>query len=105
MLRLSAQIRRAVGRDYSLGAIVPDSIGQRYWPNFPYKGLAHDYDVFIPMGYFTYRAREYQRVRAYTAANIAHIRQEIANRDVAIHATTTPSRASANGRASHPGRR
>ena len=59
LLGLSRALRKAVGPDYPLGAIIPSPRGMqlnpKYWPRFPYAGLAKTYDVFMPMGYFTYR--------------------------------------------------
>ena len=59
LLGLSRALRKAVGPDYPLGAIIPAPRGMelnpKYWPRFPYEGLAKTYDVFMPMGYFTYR--------------------------------------------------
>ena len=59
LLGLSSALRKAVGPDYPLGAIIPSPRGMQlrpdYWPRFPYEGLARTYDVFMPMGYFTYR--------------------------------------------------
>jgi hypothetical protein len=53
LLRLSARLRAATGPGYALGAIIPSPVGMRrhpaYWPRFPYRQLAGDYDVFLPM--------------------------------------------------------
>lgn len=86
LLKISRRIRDAAGPRYPLGAIIPDPVGSRYWPAFPYRELTDLYDVFVPMGYFTYRARGFDSVRAYTAANIAKIRAETGDDDVPIHA-------------------
>lgn len=86
LLRLSDRIRKVAGADYPLGAIVPDPVVSRYWPSFPYKGLVDSYDVFIPMGYFTFRARGFENVRAYTAAAILKIRDLTGDPNVPIHA-------------------
>ncbi len=86
LLWLSREIRAAAGPDYPLGAVIPDPIGSRYWPNFPYKEVAKTYDVFVPMGYFTFRARGYRNVAAYTAANIRAIRKAVGDPHVPVHA-------------------
>jgi hypothetical protein len=79
-LKLSQMIRRQVGTDYTLGAIVPDqkstSSGTVLWPYFPYASAARYYDVFLPMAYSTFnRARGAARVYRYTAANVRFVRQ------------------------------
>lgn len=81
---LSKRIRRAVGPDYPLGAIVPDPLASRYWPGFPYAMVADYFDVFLPMGYFTYQAKGPRKVFHYTAANIRIIRRETSRR-IPIH--------------------
>lgn len=89
LLRLSARLRRAVGRRYRLGAIIPSPVGIRrhraYWPGFPYRGLARFYDAFLPMAYSTSRVRGTARTRAYDAADIAIIRERTGRPHVPVH--------------------
>jgi len=80
LLRLSRAIRKQVGPDYPLGAIVPDQLstsnGNVLWPRFPYAAVARYYDVFLPMAYSSFnRARGSARVYAYTAANVRFVRR------------------------------
>src|SRR5665647_656241 len=55
---LSAKLRKAVGKAYPLGGIIPSPAGMKinssYWPGFPYKAVAEVYDVIVAMGYYTY---------------------------------------------------
>jgi hypothetical protein len=79
LMKLSRSTRIAAGRDYPLGAIVPDQLSTTnangLWPAFPYARAAKYYDVFLPMAYSTFnRARGATRVYAYTAANIRYVR-------------------------------
>lgn len=89
LLHLSARLRRAVGSDYPLGAIVPSPRGIRtnrsYWPGFPYRSLAELYDVFLPMTYFTWRVSGREGAARYTSKNILILRQETAGLNVPIH--------------------
>jgi hypothetical protein len=85
MLKVSQRVRSMVGDDYVLGAIIPDPAGSLYWPNFPYREVAQLYDVFVPMGYFTYRTNGYHRVHDYTDANIKIIRRETGDAAIPIH--------------------
>ena len=76
---LSSRIRRAVGKQYALGAIVPDqrstsSSLPSLWPRFPYRRLRRYYDVFLPMAYSTNRGRGSSFVYGYTAGNIGYVR-------------------------------
>ena len=90
LLQLSARLRAAVGPRYVLGAITPGEVGFRrhpkYWPRFPFRGLARYYDVFLPMAYFTdAHVHGSRRARAYLVTDIAAIRARTGNRNVAIH--------------------
>lgn len=90
LLSLSARIRRAAGASYPLGAIIPAPRGMQlahgYWPGFPYRGLAKTYDVFLPMGYFSYRPHDLGGPFGYTVRNVTLIRRGTGNPDVVIHA-------------------
>lgn len=85
LIKLSNRIRREAGPSYPLGAITPDPIASLYWPEFPYKEVADRYNVFVPMGYFTFRADGFKEVKEYTTANIKKIRQETGSPEVPIH--------------------
>jgi hypothetical protein len=90
LLGFSRALRKAVGPGYPLGAIIPSPRGMelkpKYWPGFPYAGLAKSYDVFMPMGYFTYRYKTAAAARAYTAANVEIVRTETADDALVVHA-------------------
>ncbi len=87
--RLSNRVRSAVGRRYPLGAIIPSPAGMAmhtsYWPRFPYKTLAGIYDVFVPMGYYTYHGNGYTNAYRDTRDNIRIIRQKTGRASVPIH--------------------
>ena len=90
LLQLSARLRAAVGPGYPLGAITPGEVGfgrhPKYWPRFPFRGLARYYDVFLPMAYFTdAHVHGSKRARAYLATDVSAIRARTGNRNVAIH--------------------
>ncbi|MGH2736971.1 MAG: hypothetical protein ACRDKZ_15430 [Actinomycetota bacterium] len=81
MLALSDRVRKLVGPAYALGAITPDPVTQRYWPGFPYQGVAARYDAFLPMAYWTYRTRGESRVYRYVSDAIAYIRRAAGHGD------------------------
>jgi hypothetical protein len=89
LIGLSRSLRKAVGPDYPLGAIIPAPLGMdlnpKYWPGFPYEGLAKTYDVFMPMGYFTYRTKTGPATRAYTQANVELLRARVGDEGLAVH--------------------
>jgi hypothetical protein len=84
-LNLSKWLRSKIGDDYPLGAITPDPVTGLYWPDFPYKATRRLYDVFVPMGYFSFRVSGYRDVKRYTAAGIRTIRRETEDPKVPVH--------------------
>jgi hypothetical protein len=89
LLALSERLRRMVGPEYPLGAIVPSPRRLRtdpwYWPSFPYREIAGLYDVVLPMTYFTWRVAGRVGASWYTSKNILILRQETAGMNVPIH--------------------
>ncbi len=87
LLTLSSQIRDAVGAAYTLGAIIPSPRGMQlvkgYWDSFPYADLGLTYDVFLPMGYFSYRPTDLGGAYGYTVRNVALIRRGTGDPQVA----------------------
>jgi hypothetical protein len=86
---LSNRIRAAVGPSYPLGACIPSPAGMAinpsYWPQFPFKTLAGIYDVFVPMGYYTYHGDGYANAYRDTRENIRIIREMTGRPGVPIH--------------------
>ena len=89
-LVLLANRLRAAAPDLTLGAIVPSPRGMQrlswYWPGFPFEQLAQDFDVFLPMGYFTYRSRQPRFSNVYTRLNISLLREWTGNPALPVHA-------------------
>lgn len=89
LLSLSKRLRRKVGARYPLGAIIPSPAGMAmhagYWPDFPYRALARIYDVFVPMGYYTYHGDGYGNAYRDTRNNIRIIREQTGRPSVPIH--------------------
>jgi len=87
---LAARVRAALPAAVPLGAIVPSPRGMQllpaYWPGFPFEGLARSADVFLPMGYFTYRPTLRGGAGAYTRANVELLRSGTGDPAVVVHA-------------------
>ena len=87
--QLSKRIRAYVGARYPLGACIPSPAGMAmhtsYWPRFPFKTLAGIYDVFVPMGYYTYHGDGYANAYSDTRDNIRIIREQTGKPTVPIH--------------------
>jgi hypothetical protein len=88
LLALAHRLRASAGRSYALGAIIPSPRGMQllpqYWTPFPYRRLARVFDVFLPMGYFTYRPRDLGGAFGYTVRNITLIREKSGRANVPI---------------------
>ena len=76
--------RVRAGRDHPLTA--RDAAGQGLLGEVPYADLGLTYDVFLPMGYFSYRPTDLGGAYGYTVRNVALIRRGTGNPQVAIHA-------------------
>jgi hypothetical protein len=89
LVALSTRLRAAFP-DLTLGAIVPAPSGMQrlpwYWPGFPFEDLAENFDVFLPMGYFTYRSHRPRFSNVYTRLNISLLREATGNPALPVHA-------------------
>ncbi len=90
LIELSARLRKAVGRRYPLGAIVISPVATHRipsgWPGFPYRALADYYDVFLPMGYYSYRTDGAAAAFNYTRNTLQLLREDTGNPNLPIHA-------------------
>jgi hypothetical protein len=86
---LAHEVRAAAPRGMALGAIVPSPRGLQlhphYWPGFPFEALARSLDVFLPMGYFTYRPHYPGGSAAYTLTNFVLLRALTNDAALPIH--------------------
>ena len=90
LVDLSDRLRRTVGDD-PLGAIVmppviTDEINLAFWPGFPWAELADRYDVWLPMGYWSFRTAEHADPAFYTTDNIRRLRADLGDPSAAVHA-------------------
>lgn len=91
LVDLSRRLRAQTGTSVLAAIVVPpvvmDVINANFWPNFPWAGLAPNYDVWMPMNYWTGRtqASGYHDGYRYTVDNIQLIRQHISNPNALVH--------------------
>jgi hypothetical protein len=89
MLAFSRRLRRAVGPDYPLGAIVPDqrssTVAPGLWPYFPYRAARPYYDAFLPMAYSTVRAHGAAAVYGYVASDLRFLRAATGDPRLPVH--------------------
>jgi hypothetical protein len=83
LVALSRRLRERVGRGYGMGAITPPWFFS--WRPFPYRTLSRQYDVFLPMNYFTVRGRGPSVARVHTRRNIRLIRRQTGDPGFPIH--------------------
>ena len=62
-----------------------EDVNPNFWPGYPWMELAQHYDVWMPMSYWTNRRGGWSDARAYTAENIARVRQRIGQPDAPVH--------------------
>jgi len=84
-VQLVAAVRRALPKPYVLGAITIDPVGARYWPRYPFRRLAGNVDVFLPMAYFTARTSGPRKVGAYSRANVERVRALAGDASFPVH--------------------
>ena len=87
----SLALRRALP-ELPLGAIVfpptvMEVINPSFWPGFPWAGIAHVYDVWLPMAYWSDRsdASGYRDAFHYTVDNVARVRHDLGRPDALVH--------------------
>ena len=87
--QLSAKIRKLVGPTYPVGAIIPSPVGltrpHSVWGNFPYSMLPRYYDIFVPMGYYTFHGKGAAAASADALGNVRILREQPGCADMPIH--------------------
>lgn len=86
---LTKKIRGLVGPSYPLGAIIPSPVGLAkkagYWNDFPYAMIASNYDVFVPMAYYTYHGSTATAAGADALNNVRILHAQPGCANVPIH--------------------
>ncbi len=91
LVAVSARLRAHVGDD-PVGAIVlppvlTEVINTGYWPEFPWRGIAPLYDVWLPMSYWSFRSDRsgYGDGYAYHAESVRRLRDDLGDPDAPVH--------------------
>ena len=92
LVDLSRELRAAVDPDAVIGAVVLspvllETVNPRFWPAFPWAELAPDYQVWLPMAYWTDRLRAsgLRDPRRYVEATVGRTRELLAQPTAAMH--------------------
>jgi hypothetical protein len=70
-----------------LPPVVLEVVNPNYWPAFPWRALVPDYDVWLPMSYWTNRtaASGYRDAGRYTSENLARLRRDLGLPAAPVH--------------------
>ena len=91
LLQMSRRMREVAGDRVLVANPLPpvqmEELAPSLWPDFPWAELGEYYDVFMPMGYFTFRedGHEWRDAEAYTAENVRRIRERVGDPDLPVH--------------------
>ena len=91
LVELSRRLRAAVGSEalaaIPLPPVLIESVNPKYWPGFPWRELAPLYDVWMPMGYWTFRTQSsgWRDAYRYTAENVRRLRVNLGLPGAAVH--------------------
>jgi hypothetical protein len=89
LLELSAALRGALP-DQVIGAITLSAVhlqevNRSYWPDYPWAQIADDYDLILPMAYWSIRLPEWRDGNRYVGENIDRIRAATGRPDIPVH--------------------
>jgi hypothetical protein len=81
LVELGARLRAAFPGQV-LGGIVLEpvlieDVNPYYWPSFPWRQIASQYDAWMPMSYWTNRRGEWRDAEHYTAENFKRVRANL----------------------------
>lgn len=91
LLQMSQRMREVAGDRVLVANVLPpvqmEELAPSLWPDFPWAELDEYYEVFMPMGYFTFRedGHRWRDAEAYTAENVRRIRDRVGDPDLPVH--------------------
>jgi hypothetical protein len=92
LIELSTALRAALPGEV-IGAIpmepvLMEDVNPNFWPGFPWRGLAPNYDVWLSMSYWSNRKADtpYRDPYTYTGMNIDRMRHNLGWLDAPVHA-------------------
>ncbi len=91
LIALSSALRREIP-DGPLGAIVLppvliEVVNEDFWPDFPWRGIAELYDVWLPMSYWSFRseASGYRDGYTYNEESVRRLRNNLGMAEALVH--------------------
>jgi len=91
MVSLSESARRVVGSDPIAAIVLPpvltEVVNTKYWPDFPWAEIATDYDVWMPMSYWSFRSQKsgYGDGYTYNEESTRRLRDNLGDPNAVVH--------------------
>lgn len=91
LVELSRRLAEGAGGEAIGGIVLPpvvmEEVNPAYWPDFPWRGIAPFYDVWMTMGYWTFRRSDsgYKDGYRYTDENIRRLRANLGLPGALVH--------------------
>ena len=89
LLALGDDVRAAVGADPVAAITQPpvlmEVVNPEFWPGFPWAGMAGQYDVWMPMSYWSWRSEPYDDGYAYHEESVRRLRANVGDPDAPVH--------------------
>lgn len=91
LLAMSQRLRELAGDRVLVANVLPpvqlEELAPSLWPGFPWAELGEYYEVFMPMGYFTFRedGHHWRDAEAYTTENVRRIRERVGDPELPVH--------------------
>ena len=91
LIELSRRLRAAMGSAavsaIPLPPVLIETVNPRYWPGFPWRELAGLYDVWMPMGYWSFRTQSsgWRDAYRYTEENVRRVRANLGLPGAPVH--------------------
>jgi hypothetical protein len=91
LVALSAAFRAASGNDVIGAIVLPpvqiEVINDQYWPDFPWREIEPNYDVWMPMSYWSFRRADsgYKDGYTYSEESIRRLRNNLGDQSALVH--------------------
>ncbi len=91
LVSLSDSARQSLGPDPLAAIVLPpvltEVVNTKYWPDFPWSRIADDYDVWMPMSYWSFRSQSsgYGDGYTYNEESTRRLRIDLGDPDAVVH--------------------
>ncbi len=91
LVSLSDAARQSLGTDPLAAIVLPpvltEVVNTKYWPDFPWARIADDYDVWMPMSYWSFRSQSsgYGDGYTYNEESTRRLRIDLGDPEAVVH--------------------